>query len=163
MPAELQGKRLSLYHATTAPTDETDEADTAYTRAGQIVDYSDSSTWSTTNIVHRDSGGFESPSLDTLSQTGSFNCVRQYDDGQGAQADEEGQVNLRDAHLNETESWFLLVVEDETGSLVDGMEGKWTKAYVTDWNTDAPLSGGAEWAFDFQATQEWTPFTQSTA
>lgn len=153
MPTYLQGKRLALYHATSAPTAPEDPSDTEYTRVGEIVDYSDSSEWSTTNITTRDSGGFETPTLDTLSQEGSFNCNRL----QGTE--DTSHTELRDAHLSETESYFLLVVEDASGTVISGQEGKHTTAYITAWNTDGPLSGGAEYAFDYVCTSEWTTIT----
>ena len=153
MPEYLQGKRLVAHVATSQPSAPEDPADTEYTRAGEIVDYSDSSSWSTTNITTRDSGGFEQPTLDTLSQNGTFNVNRIRG------TEEASHVTFRDAHLDETEVYLLLTVEDETGTLISGQEGKHTTAYITDWSTDGPLSGGAEYSFDFQATAKWTTVT----
>ena len=134
MPIKRQeGEFDILYVSTTAPSgtpSPPEEEPSKYTRVGFVADLGDELNNEARSTTDRESTTHESVIYGTQSSGFTMTCNVQEESAADATEEDAGQIDVRDASINQTIVYWLIEPEDGNGTTVVGLERAYGSAIV---------------------------------
>jgi len=129
-----EGEFDVLYVATSEPSTKTDPSDSAYTRVGLVDDLSDELSNEAQSTLDRDTDTHEDVSYGQQSSSASITANVQEEDDGGTTTEDAGQIDLRDAAIDQDIVFWLINPEDGDGNTVTGLDGVHAESIVESFN-----------------------------
>lgn len=135
MPIKRQeGEFDILYVADSEPTTKSDTGDAAYTRVGFVQDVGDELSNEAQSVTDRESSTHQSVIYGTQSSGFDITCSVKEESSGGTTEEDPGQIDIRDAALNQNQVWWIIEPEDGSGTTVTGLERAYGRSIVESFN-----------------------------
>jgi len=120
-----EGENDVLYATTSDPGSGNYKDPNNYKKVGLLSDLSDEVSNETQSTLDRASTQHESVIYGQQSSSVDFTCNVQKEDSSGTTQEDQGQIEVRDAALNQDVLHYLVLPEDDQGNKISGLEGEY--------------------------------------